>query len=107
MLDELRSYDLDIFDVHGRFSALKSIQLGNLSGSLRSRVFEFHFLKVTRRVVTPKSNTGRGAIAQTNAAAQCVFFGCSRPSGARTRSYFEKSSGLINSNMSWLGPVLI
>ena len=64
-------------------------------------------IQVTRRVVAPKSNTGRGAIAQTNALASNVCFRCSRASGARTRSYFEKSAGLINSNMSWLGPVLI
>ena len=63
--------------------------------------------QVNRRVATPKSNTGRGAIAQTNAAGSIVIFRCSRASGARTRSYFEKSLGLINFNMSWLGLVLI
>ena len=62
---------------------------------------------MTRWVVTPKGNTGIGAIAQTKARGSMWRFRCSRASGVRPRPSFEKSSGLINPNMSWLGPVLI
>ena len=62
---------------------------------------------MARRVVTPKSNAGRGTIAQTKARGSMGRFRCSRASDIRTRPSFEKSPGLINPNMSLLGLVLI
>ena len=104
-----KSSKFEILLAHDQSEPVKALIFMNF---VRWREFQclaaFHVaVHVTRRVVTPKSNTGRGTIAQTNALALNVCFRYSRASGARTTSYFEKSSGLINSNMSWLGLVLI
>ena len=62
---------------------------------------------VTRRVVTPKSNTGRGTIVESNDHVAIMRFRSSRASGSLASAYFENPSGLNNSNMSWLGAILI
>ena len=60
-----------------------------------------------RRVVAPKSNTGRGAFARRIGRGGSVKHRCSRSICLRLRTLNEKSSGLINSNGSWLGPLWI
>ena len=62
---------------------------------------------MTRRVVTPKSNTGRGAFARRIGRGGSVKNRCSRSICSRLRTLNEKSSGLINSNGSWLDPLWI
>ena len=104
-----KSSKLEILLAHDQSEPVEALILMNF---VRWREFHCHAaphvsFHVTRRVVTPKSNTGRGTIAQTKARGSMGRFWCSRASGVRTRPSFEKSSGLINPNMSWLGPVLI
>ena len=60
---------------------------------------------VTRRVVTPKSNTGRGQFARRLGRGRFIKNRCSRSICSRLRTLNEKSSGLINSNGSWLDPL--
>ena len=62
---------------------------------------------MTRRVVGPKSNTGRGQFARRIDSGGSVENLCSRSICLRLRTLNEKSSGLINSNGSWLGPLWI
>ena len=60
---------------------------------------------VARRVVTPKSNTGRGTFARRIGRGRLETNRCSRSICSRLRTLNEKSSGLINSNGSWLDPL--
>ena len=60
---------------------------------------------VTRRVVTPKSNTGRGQFARRLGRGGLIKSRCSRSICSRLKSLHDKSSGLINSNGSWLDPL--
>ena len=62
---------------------------------------------MTRRVVTPKSNTGRGQFARRLGRGRFIKNRCSRSICSRLRTLNEKSSGLINSNGSWLDPLWI
>ena len=93
-----RTQNIEIFDQIGRFRAL---------GVPKNTGPPTEEIRAIRRVVAPKVNTGRGAIADTNAHASYIRLRCLRALGALTISYSEKCSGPINSDMSWLGPVLI
>ena len=64
-------------------------------------------LHVTRRVVTPKNNTGTGRIARRKRLAPLMAFRFPRASGFRTSALNENPSGLKDPTPSWLGPLQV
>ena len=94
---------MENFESCGRFRGVRSI-FPALPGA-RAGAPEPPY--VTRRVVTPKSNTGPGSTAEQLGHAPNMRFGSSRAPGALANAYFENPSGLVNSNVVWLGTVLV
>ena len=74
-------------------------------GQLAARSRPPYGRDMIRRVVAPKSNTGRGTFARRIGRGRSVEHRWSRSDFSRLRTLNGKSSGLINSNGSWLGPL--
>ena len=104
-----KSWKLEILLAHDQSEPVEALILMNFA---RWREFHCHaafhvVFHVTRRVVTPKSNTGRGQFARTNCSGSMMRFGSSLAFCSFENAWNENPSGSINRHGSWLGPLWI